>query len=144
MNFPLAYDIIHAEDDADDILFFSLAIAEINVPVNIRHAKDGDVLFQLLQQSIPDLLFLDIHMPCKNGLACVEEIRNDPRYDLMPLLMITSNDFEAFVEKARNLGANLYILKTNTFEDLVVKLRHIFSVDWSKEIKKSSISNFVI
>ncbi|MES2332302.1 MAG: response regulator [Bacteroidota bacterium] len=144
MNSPRVYDIIHAEDDADDILFFSLAIEEINVPVKIRHAKDGDVLFQLLHQSIPDLLFLDIHMPCKNGIACVEEIRRDPRYDLMPILMITSNDFEALVENAKNLGANMYIQKPNTFDDLVEKLRYIFSVDWSKEIKERSILNFVI
>ena len=59
-------DVIVAEDDHDDLLFFEMAVKETEVPVFIRHAHNGEVLFVLLKEKIPELLFLDIHMQRRN------------------------------------------------------------------------------
>ena len=91
-------DVLLAEDDLDDLLQFELAIKEVSIPVYLRHAKDGEELFVRLKEAIPDLLFLDIEMPCKDGMACILEIRRNPEYNFMPVIMFTSHNRQSFIE----------------------------------------------
>lgn len=80
-------DVILAEDDIDDVLIFDLAVKHIKISIHLRHAKDGDELFTLLKDAIPDLIFLDIHMPCKDGITCILEIRKNPDFHNVPVIM---------------------------------------------------------
>ena len=57
-----------ADDDIDDVSFFKSALADIAKHIKITVAKNGDELMEFLQITTPDLIFLDINMPCKNGL----------------------------------------------------------------------------
>jgi CheY-like chemotaxis protein len=137
------FKIILAEDDPDDVLFFELALKEISGFITIRHAANGQKLMDLLNESIPDFLFLDIHMPCKGGLDCIKEIRNHRKYDGMPVIMITGSNFFKDIQNTYLFGANRYIFKTVKIEDLVSTLTHIFSMDW-KQAAKPPLSEFVL
>ena len=53
-------DVLLAEDDPDDVLIFELAIKELPFPLVLRHAENGDMLFVLINQMIPEIIFLDI------------------------------------------------------------------------------------
>ncbi len=83
-------DIILAEDDSDDVEIFDLGLKGLNFPYLLRHAENGDVLFIMLKDKVPYILFLDIHMPCKDGIACIAEIRRNREYDKMPVIMYSS------------------------------------------------------
>jgi CheY-like chemotaxis protein len=137
-------DVILAEDDLDDVLVFEMALKEIDLPVDVRHAHNGDVLFELLEQQVPDTLFLDIHMPCKDGLSCIVEIRKDRRYDRLPVIMYTASTTDRNVERAYRSGANLYITKTDTIKQLANKLRTVFSIDWKNYMHYPPLQHFVI
>lgn len=63
MKFERAKNVILAEDDNDDAFLFEEAIKAIDTTILIRHVKNGDMLLSVLQQQIPDVLFLDIYMP---------------------------------------------------------------------------------
>ncbi len=90
-NNILKRDILLADDDADEILIFETALKELKYPHTLRHAMNGDALFVLLKDKIPYILFLDIHMPCKDGVACITEIRKNREYDNLPVIIYTSN-----------------------------------------------------
>lgn len=137
-------DIILAEDDLDDVLIFEMALKESDVSVDMRHAPNGDVLFELLENKTPDTLFLDIHMPCKDGLSCIVEIRKDRKYDRLPIIMYTSSTAEKNVEKAYRSGANLYVTKTETIKQLSQKLKTVFSIDWKNFMHYPPLDHFVI
>lgn len=124
-------DIILAEDDRDEVLVFELALKEVPIPVDMRHAEDGEVLFKLLKNRIPDMLFLDVHMPCKNGISCIMEIRKNREYDNLPVIMYSADTSEQTIEQTFRNGANMYLTKTNTIRELVKKLLAIFSLDWA-------------
>lgn len=137
-------DVIYADDDKDDFLFFTMALEEIAVNVKLRHASDGDELFELLQQQVPDILFLDIYMPCKDGITCLKEIRQDSRYDSMPVVMLTGSRAENLIERAYRLSANFYVKKTETITDLAAKLKNIFSLDWNTRMHYPALREFVL
>jgi CheY-like chemotaxis protein len=140
----LQKDILLAEDDSDDVEIFDLGMKELQFPYLLRHAENGDLLFIMLKDRIPYILFLDIHMPCKDGLSCIVEIRKNRDYDKMPVIMYTSEISKRIMEEAYRNGANLYLAKTNTIAELTDKLRKIFSIDWENYLHFPPHSQFLV
>lgn len=137
-------DVLLAEDDNDDVLVFELAMKQAEIPAKIRVAQDGDKLFTMLKQLIPDILFLDIHMPCKDGISCVVEIRRNKDYDHLPVIMYTSHTTDRYIEDSYRNGANLYLLKSKTVQELAANLKRIFSVDWKKNMYFPPKQNYIL
>lgn len=137
-------DILLAEDDIDDVYIFESALKETNMPYIMRNAENGDVLFILLKDRLPYILFLDIHMPCKDGVACIIEIRKNRDYDQLPVIMYSSQLSAKIIEDSYRNGANLYLSKTTTFNELVVKLKQIFAIDWKHYLHYPPKDQFVL
>lgn len=137
-------DILLAEDDSDDVIIFEMALKEASIPYDLRRAENGDVLFVLLKEKLPYILFLDIHMPCKDGLSCIIEIRKNRAYDGVPVVMYTSEFSDKIVEETYRSGANLYITKTTTLKELTAKLKKVFSIDWSDYLHYPPQNQFLL
>lgn len=137
-------EILLAEDDRDDVFVFELALKEIEQPVIMKVAQDGDRLFELLKESIPDVLFLDINMPCRDGLACIIELRKNKQYDNMPVIMYTSMKDSKYIDECYRNGANFYLIKANRLQDLVENLKKIFAVNWKKMMFYPPKQQFVL
>uniref|UniRef100_UPI003F6E57C1 response regulator n=1 Tax=Dyadobacter sp. TaxID=1914288 RepID=UPI003F6E57C1 len=71
----------------------------------------------------PDLIFLDMNMPVKNGLECLAEIRATPGFEDIPIIILSTSVAQYLWESAYNGGANLYIQKPTSFAGLVNVLR---------------------
>lgn len=136
--------VLLAEDDMDDVLIFNLALNKLPFAVELRHAEDGDKLFILLKELIPDIIFLDINLPCKNGIACIVEIRKNRQYNEVPVIMYTSHKNMKYISDSYSNGANFYLVKANTVYELAERLRQIFSVDWKQYMYYPPMSEFVI
>lgn len=137
-------DILLAEDDNDDVVIFDLAMRHMDFPYLLRNATDGNMLFVMLEDKIPYILFLDIHMPCKDGISCIVEIRKNKEYDNMPVVMYTSNMAAKMIEESFRSGANFYVTKTNTINALIEKLKKIFAVDWNSYMHYPPQGQFVL
>ena len=83
-------DVLIGEDDKDDFEILADVIQSRSVKVILSHAEDGDILMKMLNEKIPDLLFLDIVMPCRDGKTCIKEIRADKKFDELPVIVYTS------------------------------------------------------
>jgi CheY-like chemotaxis protein len=123
-------EILLAEDDHEDVLIFQIALAEIEIPHTLRVANDGDKLFILLEEKIPEILFLDINIPCKDGITCLNAIRGHEDYKHLPIIMYTSNIFGSKIDQCFENGANLYLNKSYTVNELTTKLTHVFAINW--------------
>jgi two-component system chemotaxis response regulator CheY len=84
--------------------------ALMSVPgVDFFEAENGDVAVELFKQYHPDITFLDIIMPVKNGIMALEEIRQiDPT---AKIVIVTSVGQEEMLQKARELNANGFVTK---------------------------------
>lgn len=137
-------NVMIAEDDDDDFFIFSVAISETAFTVILRRAEDGELLMKLLQEQIPDVLFLDLLMPCKDGRQCLLEIRSDRRYDSLPIIVYTALEDLETVEYCYRQGSNLFTIKPNSIEDLKEALNRILSIDWKKTMYFPPKSEFIV
>lgn len=72
----------------------------------------------LVSGSKPDLLVLDINMPEVTGLDMVEFVRRRPETKNIPIVMLSSEATDIMVDKAMELGADSYVMKPVTIEEL--------------------------
>src|SRR3954464_5328970 len=100
--------IVLAEDNLEQCFFFRRALKQIAPAIELTIVHDGEKLVQLLESFLPDLLFLDLAMPCKDGMQCIREIREDKNYDLLPIVVYTLSSHEGAIRTAYGFGANLY------------------------------------
>ena len=69
--------IFLADDDADDCMLFEDALREVSTSTELTTANDGVELINLMETTVPpppDVIFLDLNMPRKNGFECLELI----------------------------------------------------------------------
>ncbi len=137
-------NILMAEDDDDDYQIFTIALEETTISFRLSRAIDGGVLMKLLQESIPDILFLDLHMPCKDGHQCLKEIRADVRYDTLPIIIYSSMSDEFSVEKCYRDGSNLFMIKPTTLSELKLILNRVLAVQWKTSLYYPPKSGFVL
>ena len=123
--------ILLAEDNLEHCFFFKKALHQAAPEIKCNDVHDGDGLMTLLQNFIPDLLFLDLNMPCKNGVECIKEIRENKAYDVLPIVVFTISAQENAIQTAYGFGANLYFVKPSDLSQLVGSLQKILIMDWS-------------
>lgn len=76
-------------------------------------ARSGDEALSLLDSVDPDLLLLDVSMPGMDGLTLLEQLRRMPRWERLPVVMMTAICDEQSVGRARQLGACEYLVKAD-------------------------------
>lgn len=142
---PERTHVLVAEDDNDDYLLFTLALEELSsFIVILSRAENGEILLKLLEEKHPDILFLDLLMPCKDGRQCLKEIRANSRYDSLPIIVYSSlNDLKQ-IEFCYREGANLYLIKPASFSELKTALEKILSINWKKALYYPPLSGFVL
>ena len=76
-------------------------------------ARDGEEAVVAIRKSRPDLVLLDLLMPKKDGFEVLKEIRGDPEFKTLPIIVVLSNlGSDEDIKKALALGANDYFVKT--------------------------------
>jgi CheY-like chemotaxis protein len=139
--------ILLAEDDDDDSMLFKEALTEISLHANLRRVKDGEELMQNLSKTgvqLPDIIFLDINMPRKNGFECLLEIKKSEKLKNLPVVILSTSSGKDLVVKMYNAGANLYICKPSQFAHLKKIIQMTISTNWSKYIPQPPFENFMI
>lgn len=131
----LIQSVILADDDADDLEFFTYAISDLTPKPNLQHVIDGTRLMQLLEHIYPDLLFLDLEMPFKNGLECLVEIRASEKLKDLPVVVFSSTNRPANIQTAYEMEANLFLLKSTSLEAYAGSIKAIFQLDWKQPEK---------
>jgi len=124
--------VLLADDDADDRMLFEDAVTELDLNIDFRTVKDGAELMNYLQGSgiiLPQLLFLDLNMPFKNGFQCLEEIRDLKAFNDMCIIIYSTTARPSDIEQGYAKGANLFLQKPNSFTELKDTLHKIFSSD---------------
>lgn len=122
MNNPdTILNILLADDDKDDCLLFKEAVEELPLATSLLSVHDGEQLLEHLlinPSNLPEVLFLDLNMPRKNGFDCLIEIKNHPNLKKLPVIIYsTSYDVELAHLLFTN-GALYYICKPSGFDEL--------------------------
>ena len=81
-------------------------------------AEDGLDGLQKIKDSSFNLIFSDIEMPNMNGLEFLKNIKNDPSYRNVPVVMLSTLDKPEVIERAMKMGATHYMVKPFTIEKM--------------------------
>lgn len=125
------HTILLADDDPDDRDMFREALQELDPTIKLEYISDGSKLLSLLQHLRPDLLFLDLEMPRKNGLASLVEIRGLTAYKKLPIVVFSSTNRIHNINTAYEMGADLFVSKPNSYSGLLQLLKKVLALDWS-------------
>jgi len=136
--------ILFSDDDTDDALLFTQAADLLTIPVLLSFAEDGEQLMRYLsREMLPDLIFLDLNMPVKNGIECLKTIRSDKRLDWLPIIIYTTSDNPRDIDLCFELKASLYVVKPTSFENIIKTLKKILKIDWKKHPLADHREDFV-
>ncbi|OBQ55896.1 response regulator [Tamlana sp. s12] len=126
-------NIALADDDDDDRMLFSEAIEEIAIQTKLMLFNHGQELMDYLTQpkiELPNLIFLDLNMPIKNGMQCLKEIRNNPVLKDLCVAIYSTSSSEVDIEETFLNGANIYVNKPNNYSKLREAIEKVLQLNW--------------
>ncbi len=138
------YTILLVEDEEGDAMLLRMAFRRNNILNPIQWAQDGLEAMQYLNGEavyadrklypFPEVLILDLKMPRVDGLELLSWLKKHPEFRVIPTIIMTSSRQDPDIEKAYNLGANSYMIKPSSFQELarMVKLIHEY---WAASVK---------
>lgn len=131
-------NILLAEDDEDDRIFFQDAITEIGNNFHVSMVDNGDKVIDYFKTNpFPDFIFLDINMPLRNGLECLKLLRNLYPGNTAHTIILSTSANEKDILISRELGASAYIQKPGSFSELVAYLNYCLK-SLSLEVNKDN------
>ncbi|GEC79537.1 response regulator [Flavobacterium aquatile] len=136
-----------ADDDEDDRLFFTDAFSELKINTKVNTFNDGVELMDYLNNSesvLPNILFLDLNMPRKNGVECLLEIKQNERFNDIAIAIYSTSSSEEHIEETFVNGANIYIKKPNDFNTLKKILAEVVTLNWQYHTSGLNKDNFLL
>lgn len=139
--------IILADDDEDDRLLFTDAFEELKICTKVQTYNDGSELMDYLNSEdaiLPEILFLDLNMPKKNGIECLQEIKANEKFSNVAIAIYSTSSSEEHIEETFVSGANIYIKKPNDFEKLKKVLSDVVTINWQYQTSGLNKDNFLL
>lgn len=139
--------ILLADDDEDDRLFFKDAVEKVKKRTKITFLNDGEQLMNYLTSSgdsLPQVIFLDLNMPRKNGLECLREIRSKSTLRELSVAIYSTSSSEEDIEETFAQGANIYIKKPRDFAMLKKIMAEVLSLNWKYHTTGRSRENYLL
>ena len=141
------FDIFLADDDADDRLLFEEAVSEVRKDAKLTMVKNGVQLMGVLKDLTPpppNVIFLDLNMPLKNGFECLDEIRANKAYKDIPVVIFSTSSQKEAVDKVYKKGADYYLCKPDSFQKLKNLLNMVFNFNLSSVKSKPTREEFLL
>lgn len=146
-NLPHGLSVYMADDDADDRFLFEEALMEVRKNVNITMLNNGEQLMKCLAENnshYPNLIFLDLNMPLKNGIECLEEIKKNDNLKNIPVIIFSTSNQKETINQVYIKGATYYMCKPDNFEKLKLLLDKVFSLEVTTSKSRPNRDNFII
>jgi CheY-like chemotaxis protein len=120
--------IVLVEDDDNDIFLMRRMVKKTGIPNVLNVVRDGGEAMDYLagrgpfanraEFPLPCLLLLDLNLPGKSGLEILHWIREQPGLETLLVIILTSSSAERDIEEAYCLGANSYLVKPASPDEL--------------------------
>ncbi len=118
---PKNIKILLADDDLGDCMLFKDALEELPISTRLTIVHNGEQAVEELNREgmkLPDVLFLDLNMPRKNGFAALGEIKRHPELEKLPVIIISTSSELDSIKKVFRDAAHYYICKPVDFSQL--------------------------
>jgi len=131
--------ILLVEDLSDDVVLVRRSLDKAAIKSSLRVVTDGEQAISYLsgdghyadrlQFPLPDLVLLDLKLPCKDGFEVLKWIREQPHLKKLRVIVLTSSDHIWDVNRAHQLGANSFLVKPVDLQNYL-EMGHFVSGYW--------------
>ena len=115
--------ILIAEDEPNIVESLTFLLEREGYAVSA--VADGDTALRILQQAPPDLLILDVMLPGRNGFEILKTVRSNGSLSELPVAVLTAKGQEKDRKTALDLGANIFITKPFSNQELVDQINSL-------------------
>lgn len=124
-----------AEDDEDDRFMLQNIFEEKGIKARLEFVSNGLELLAYLNKvrdeagilNYPKFILLDLNMPKMDGRQALLEIKNDPLYKKIPVVIFSTTNNEMEIDRCYELGANTYIIKPSNYTSFLQSIDTIIS-----------------
>ncbi|HEX7893701.1 MAG TPA: response regulator [Terriglobales bacterium] len=125
-------DILMVDDNPADVDLAREALGTSRRRFRLQSVRDGEEALAFLgrkgeyaQAGVPDLLFLDLNLPRKDGRQVLAEIKKNPQVAKIPVVVFTTSGANSDVRCSYELGANCYVRKPGTLPEFMATIRGV-------------------
>ncbi len=118
--------ILIADDEPNIVVSLEFLMKREGFDVQV--AVDGEAALQAIAAQVPDLILLDIMLPRKDGFEVCQQIRANPQWQSIKVVMLTAKGRDTEVSKGLALGADAYMTKPFSTKDLVAQVRQLLGL----------------
>ncbi|HYE31141.1 MAG TPA: response regulator [Methylomirabilota bacterium] len=142
------YQILLAEDDEIDVMLLKRAFTQANRSTGVHALSNGAEVISYLEGAgqfsdrtqfpLPHLLLLDLKMPIKSGFEVLQWMRTQAHLKRLPVIVMSSSRLTRDIDRAYELGANTYFVKSTEPEQFAEVIRLIEQY-WREHAEKPSL-----
>jgi len=139
-------NVILADHDEGNLVLFRNILQEFKIQVKVKTFFNGRELMDYLNQDIlvPEVVFMSYHLPLKNALQCLSEIKADRKFDPMTTTVYSENLSAEEEEDVFVTGANVLMKKPDNYKDMKKNVTDIISVTWQYHTSGLNKNNFIM
>jgi CheY-like chemotaxis protein len=136
MTDKLTVNILLIEDSPGDVELTKEAFASWEIPHVLEVVNDGEEALQFLHQKgkyagkeSPNFIILDLNLPRKDGAEVLKELREDMTLNEIPIVILSTSNAEADIQKCYDLGAYSYFVKPvdiDNFYDIIKSIEDLW------------------
>src|ERR1700733_402684 len=137
---PRRLDILVIENDPATARLTKEAFKEARLLDSVVSVPDGDVALSYLRQEdrfaaqpLPDLVFLDLHLPKKSGLEVLAEIKGNPKLRVTPVVVVSGSANPREIREAYELHASCYVRKPDDLGQFIAFAKSCYEF-WGKAV----------
>ncbi len=134
-------EILLVEDSPGDVRLTIEFLKEAAIPNHVQVASNGIEALHVLRRDgkyagapRPDLILLDLNLPCKDGREVLAEIKSDHHLRQIPVVVLTTSGAEQDISTSYDLHANCYITKPVSLQQFIAVVKSIENF-WLKVVR---------
>ncbi len=117
-------EVLLVDDNPADIDLMSEVLSKSKRHFHMNFVNDGEQAISFLRRQreyadapIPDLVVLDLNLPCRDGRQVLADIKSDPKLARIPVVIFTTSEAASDIGSSYQLGANCYLRKPGNLAD---------------------------
>ncbi|WP_289024155.1 response regulator [uncultured Salegentibacter sp.] len=125
-------NILFIEDDEIEVMKLNRTLSSLELKHIFHEAQDGEMALDILKsnQSLPDIIFLDLNMPKMNGIEFLRNLKANDVLKYIPTVILTTSNNRKDVLECYRIGVSGYIIKPLKYDDYVTKIKAVLEY-WS-------------
>lgn len=137
--------ILMGEDDAEDVDLFKAVLTDLKLDLKLEVAANGIELMKMLNETevFPELIFLDLNMPFKNGMLCLQEIKTNQRWKNIKVIILSTSSHQDQIKAAYDKGADFYMVKSTNYMDFKNAVSACIQKNWHLTENKQLTNNSI-